>query len=104
MKEFDFEGLDNDIHRRVYGGCETCPPYSREVLDARRLIEAINASGRYHVYLKQVVGANAAGGPDWQCEVHTADGLDVLATEINQLESLAICQAVAGADVWLTAY
>ena len=102
MKEIDFQGLDNEVHRRVFGTAEVSAPYSREGVLARRLIEAINASGRYRVTLKQVVGEDADGDPDWQCEVFTADGLDVLSTEIDEFECLAICRAVTGADIRLT--
>lgn len=102
MKQIDFDGLDREIHERVFGPGSVCPAYTREAETARRLVEAINASGRYRVHTKRVVGEDADGEPDWQCEVFSADGLDVLSTGISEHEGLAICHAVSGADIWLT--
>ena len=108
MKAINFDGIDSDIHQRIYGGESpddgvASPCYSREVALARAAVELINASGRFTVSLKQVVGA-AHREEDWQCEIMSADGGDVLATEYHPAEAIAICRAITLANIRLTGY
>ena len=108
MKEINFDGIDLDIHQRIYAAAgpeqgSLSPCYSREAQLARAAVEMINASGRFKICLKQVVGA-AHRDEDWQCEVFTADGIENLATEYHPIEAIAICRAITEANVRLTEY
>ena len=96
---------DSEMQERVFGASprddynfktRTFPKYSSEPQSARKLVETINASGRYRV---DVTPSNEGGG--WSVEVRGADGGERLAQVKGADEAPTIVEAIMTADVKL---
>ena len=95
---------DEEMQVRVFGAAPAddynfktavYPKYSTESTEARKLVDKINQSGRYHIKIDRV------GGAEYAAEVLSADGDERLSRVQRAREASAICEAIVAADVKL---
>ena len=106
MKNEQANQWDEEMQVRVFGAMpaddynykkDVTPNYSADAAQARRLVDKINASGRYRVAVKS--GGNSAGA--YSVEVRSADDQERLSFIEEAHEAPAICKAIVTADVKL---
>lgn len=97
---------DSEMQERVFGASPrddynfktpVYPKYSTEPSEARRLVDTINASGRYRMQVRKAGDQSA----EWAVEVRSADGEDCLSQGRGPNEAPAIVEAIMTADVKL---